>query len=220
MKVESNRTINIERIMEAVTCLHIEEFDKNLSDFINTNLNYFYLENQYAYTSDTNEFKIDGDDNSFFSIKLSPNYYNLKHLVIRLNNLEGMLSQSYHVDYNDNEVAVQYKKQFVNNDINDNKKITKLNINTKYINGKKKYERRLESSVQENSDNNFTKEVVIYYPNLDESYVKSEININMFNSDVAYFKGSNDVCKKISASEFENIKAENNKVKIKTRKCG
>ena len=156
----------------------------------------------------------------FFSIKLSPNYYNLKHLVIRLNNLEGMLSQSYHVDYNDNEVAVQYKKQFVNNDINDNKKITKLNINTKYINGKKKYERRLESSVQENSDNNFTKEVVIYYPNLDESYVKSEININMFNSDVAYFKGSNDVCKKISASEFENIKAENNKVKIKTRKCG
>ena len=215
MKVD----VNIERIIEALSCLHIDNLNKNIYNFINTNFNYFYLENQYTYTSKENDFEIYGDDNSSFRIIISPNYLNIKQVIVELVNLNGMLTQRYNISLNGEETDVVYTKQFITNDNENNKKISKLYIDTKYLNNKIKSEKKIETVLKENSDDNYTKETVTLFTH-DDSYIKTEMNINLLNSNIKYYKGNNKSCKNITVSEYEYLKSEKYDIKVKTKKCG
>ena len=217
MKVEDNSSTNIERIMESISCLHIDEIDKKLSDFINRNINYFYLENQFKLVTNHNKFEIINDDNSTFMVELSPSYVNLKHINIKLINLNGMLSQNYIIDYNNDGLTITYKRNYINNN-SSNIKITKLFVESKYLNNKKRYEKKIENLIQSNDDC-YTKETIIHYPNLDDNYLKSEVKIDTINSNIKYIKGNRFGSKNISLSEFENGINEKNKIKVKTKKC-
>lgn len=200
----------VSKLKSALSYLRLEEIDKELSKFINTNYNFYFecLTNTNISYVNSNGFKLVSMDNSEFKITMIPDSVTPEKIVIELTNLDGNSKQSYTINYlSDNNIKVTKRTSLCTNDLNGNSKLQKKYIERTYKNGKLYTEKRLDNYIGD-TDNNCSRETTIFYPNLNDTYVKSQISIGMENSiyptSIRYLKYDGKDVKSISQSEFES----------------
>lgn len=200
----------IVKLKNALSYLHLEDIDKELSKFFETNYKFYFecLPNTYISYANENGFKLVNSNNSEFNLTMIPDSVNPEKIIVELINLEGDSIQSYTVKYLTNSTIKVIKRcSLKTNDLNGIERLQKKYEEKIYTNGKLYSEKRLDNYVSD-TDNNCSRETTTYYSNLDDTYVKSQISIGMENSifptSIRYVKYDGKSVKSISPTEFNN----------------
>lgn len=214
-----DNAIEIEKINKALSEINFFELDNSIVSFYKSNINY-YCENANSIEVLDNNccgLILKKDDNSTFSVECIPSYVSPEKVIIRLVNLNGQNVKVYSMSFGIDEIVVTKRSKLVNND-SENIKIHKVNSKTKYISQKKAYEKKIETFVNANDFNEYSKQEEIFYPELTPLYYKSVITIaseDTYNiKPVSYVKGYGIIStKEIDEIEFKNgIMKKQNKV--------
>ena len=228
MKAEKkNKRQMISKIKSAISYLKIDELDKELSKFIETNYKFYFecLTNTNISYANSNSFKITSMDNSEFKLTMIPDSVAPEKIIIELINLDGKSIQSYTINYlSNNNVKLIKRSSLMTNDLNGNTRLQKKYIEKTFKNGKLYNEKKLDNYIGD-TDNNCSRETITFYPNLDDAYVKSQISIGMDDSiyptSIRYVKYDGKEVKLISQTEFDNatINLKRDKVLTIGKKC-
>ena len=188
----------VEQVKKSLSYLHFEYLDKDLYTFINNNFNFYFecLNTDISYAN-ANGYKI----------TMIPDSVKPEKIIVELINLNGNSIQSYTVNYLVNNVVNVIKRTSLKtNDLNGNNRVQKSRIEKVYKNEKLYVEKRFDNYISD-TDNNCSREIVTYYPNLDETYVKSQISIGMddsiYPSSIRFVKYDGKTVKSISQSEYK-----------------
>lgn len=211
MKAEKkSKKQTIVNLKNALSYLHLDDIDKELSQFIETNYKFYFesLTNTNISYANANGFKIISTDNSEFKLTMIPDSVTPEKIIVELINLDGNSIQSYTVNYlTDNKVKIINRSSLNTIDLSGNTRLQKKYVEKTYKNGKIYSEKRLDNYISD-TDNNCSRETRTFYPNLDDTYVKSQISIGMENSiyptSVIYVKFDGKSVKAISQTEFES----------------
>ena len=210
---KKNGTNSVVDIKNALTYLHLDSIDKQFSEFVEKNFDFFYVQTDKPSISfvNNNSFKLVREESSEFSVTFVPNCISPEKIMVELINLDGDSVLSYTINYIDEDTLEIIRRHSLRiNDIYSNKKTHKKYEKTRYVNSRIAYKRSIENIVCEENDNSCSKEITIYYPNFDERYVKSQISIGMENSfyptSVRYEKFDGKSVKSINETEFNNLK--------------
>ncbi len=214
--VKSNRE-DITIVKNHFTYLNLGEIDPELNSFVEDNFEFFMRPETKTRTSvdilGNKRGIILRRNGSLFKLFFMPDYINPKYVTIELVNLDSHLAQEYTIDFAQdtaNSVVVTYRKRFkslMDMDANQSS-LSKLNTETVYINGRKRYFKQSEHFIGKhiNEDSSFSKEETICYSALDESYVKSYVAIAepcaYIHSSISYEKYDGKDIYPISSSEF------------------
>jgi hypothetical protein len=197
----------VEQVMSSISYLHLEYIDSELNSFINNNFKFFFecMNADISYAN-TNGFKIINKDGSEYKITMIPDSVKPEKIIVELVNLNGNSIQSYTINYLTNNVINVIKRTSLKtNDLKGNERLQKSHIEKVYKNDKLYREKKLDNYVSD-TDNNCSRETVTYYPNLDDTYVKSQISIGMDDSiyptSIRYIKYDGKNVKSISPSEY------------------
>lgn len=213
---KKNRKESVKSIKDALTYLNLEQINNKFGDFVNTNYNFFFeqVDKPNILFVDSNSFKIAKGDNSEFGIEFIPNCISPKRIIVNLINLNEDSEQSYNVHYGENDVIkIIHRHNLKINQYNVNEKLHKKYEEFEYVNLKLRYNKKIENIISTN-DFSCSRETIIYYPNLNNEYIKSQISIGMDNSfyptSIRFEKFNGEDVKSISLNEFNNIV--NNKI--------
>ncbi len=205
--------MSLQQIDNLLTSLHIYELDNSLGKFLKDNCAYFSElpiisreeENGYYFMKNS----------STFELKFIPSYLNVEQIKIELKNLEGMSVRAYFVEFDDKTISIKQSSQFISLNGN-NKRVRKTKIVSEYYDLKKSFEKKYDTITTINNEESFdltfnqvddyTKEEVIYYPNLDSGYLEKCIVIGNVNSthptNVRYIKGTLESHRDITENEY------------------
>lgn len=181
MVKNNNNENNIIKIKNYFSYLKLGELNSQLERFVEENIKYFIGEN----IKDTDVQIIDKQGfilnrkGSTFTLKFCPNYVVPSSVVATLENLQSHHQHSYVVNFaneNYDTVNIIERKRIkgFKQKGNDNGSTIKRYINSVFIDGKKRFNRKFESYIGSKLDDSYSRETKIYYSNLDDSYVCSE----------------------------------------------
>lgn len=214
---KKNRKKSVKNIKDALTYLNLEQIDDKFNNFVNTNYNFFFEQPDKPNIIFANEngFELGKGYNSKFSIEFTPNCISPRKITVKLINLYGDSIQSYTVQYGENNVIkIIHRHNLKTSQFDNNEKLHNKYEEFEYINSKLRYNKRIDNIVSIKNDVSCSKETTIYYPYLNEEYVKSQISIGMINSayptSVRCEKYNGEDIKSISLNEFNSIVNRNN----------
>lgn len=210
-----DEALELEKIDKALDDLDIFDVDKFVSNFYNTNREYYSKHSDKISVIQNKGFSMTTKDQSKFNLEFIPSYISPSKIIMELSNLNGNSIKKVIVVLGE-EMKVMYQTT-ITDEIKDSKKIHKADVEVNYKNGKKSYKKISELLVDEIECKDYSREETIYYPDLDDCYVKSIISIGTANSlyptSVKYLKGNLESSIEITNLEFNSsIKYTKNKV--------
>ena len=214
-KIDS--ALEIEKVNNTLSEIHFFELDNSVVSFFKDNLNHFCKNAvKIAITKDRG-FAMTTSDYSIFKIEFIPSYVSVNRINIELKNLGGIHTNRYSIVYEYDNTIITHQTQFIN-DIDNDVRISKKYVETKYIDQRQAYQKKIDTLVKKDSFDDYIKQEEIFYPELNDIFYKSIISVGNEMSDnptsISYTKGygiSNE--KQIDVVEFNNnIHKKQNKV--------
>ncbi len=223
--VKNNKKEKLLKISKSFTCLGISQFDNQLAKFWHINFNHFVKDinaKDIEFIEDKG-FILNQKDNSSFKVIFNPNIVAPKKITLELTNLTGHLCQNFVIDFLDTNIdTVKITQNACFSSLSDNY-IRRKKIDTTYINAQKYSQRNVEYFVRGTleCENNYSKEMTIFYPYLDKRYIRSTIivGVNEENSARPIFeKYDGQKIQPITSSEFADELKKDKKAKFKVLK--
>lgn len=220
-----NKKEELIKMSESFDYLKISSLDKSVEQFWKNNFDHFIMKIKSTdiETIGDNGFIINNSNNSSFKIVFYPTIVAPRKISLELTNLDSHLRHSFVIDFLDSNVdMVKIVENACYRSFNGNC-IRRKKIDTIYISDKKYYQRKVECFLQESLDceNNYSKESIEFYPNLDSCYVKSDILVGTNDGETttaSFEKYDGKIKKSITSSEFAEELKRKKQAKFKVLK--
>lgn len=176
----------IMRVKNYFEYLKLGELDADLECFVAENLQYYIGRRDSKVQMTDQKITLKRQD-SIFSLTFLPSYVAPVMVVVNLTNLNNRLEHEYEINFvneNYDTVTIMERRKYVSMPLPSGScvSMSKRNVETDYISGKKRHYRKIESYIGKNKDDSYTIEEQQFYSPVDTSFVSFEIAIGEKNA--------------------------------------
>lgn len=190
--------------------LNIGQLDEEIDQFVTYNYAFYTDPKKKTYrlqVTDNSFLVINSLDGSRFGMSFIPSIINPTSISIELSNLGSNLEQRVIISFDELGINTSVRKYYTTMS-GDSRSMSKENIDTVYIDGKRRYRKEQSYHIGKNvfEDSSYSKQVITYLSALDSSYVTSTKVIAeeraYYQTSESYEKFDGESCSTITTTEF------------------